>query len=360
MCRILGGVELDIVAGGVELDVLAGAYRARSLATNTMRAYAADWRRFSTWCATVGEADLPASAQTLQRYLSASAGTSSPATLARWLCGIARAHSVAGVPSAVRHPAVRETMAGIRRVHGVPPRRVAPLLLEDLRVLLGGIDCSTWPNGVAGRRDAAILTLGFVGAFRRSELAALSMRDLVVHRHDGLRVRVGRSKTDQDAQGRTVALPRASSAATCAPCAAVRWAQLVAVADAPRAVRMRALLGQDDCGEHCCRSGAGLQELGGSAFLRTVTQGGVIGAGHISGQVVNAVVRRRATQVRLELSESMGGHSMRAGFVTEAFRAGADVASIMRQTGQKSAATVEIYRREHSPLVGNAVTRLDL
>ncbi len=55
-----------------------------------------------------------------------------------------------------------------------------------------------------------------------------------------------------------------------------------------------------------------------------------------------------------------GGHSLRAGFVTEAFRAGADAHAIMRQTGHRSPVMLEVYAREHAPLVGNAVTRLGL
>ena len=56
--------------------------------------------------------------------------------------------------------------------------------------------------------------------------------------------------------------------------------------------------------------------------------------------------------------QRLGGHSLRAGFVTEAFRRGADAHAIMRQTGHRSPAMLEVYAREHAPLVGNAVTRL--
>ena len=40
--------------------------------------------------------------------------------------------------------------------------------------------------------------------------------------------------------------------------------------------------------------------------------------------------------------------------------AGADAHSIMRQTGHRSPVMLEVYAREHAPLVGNAVTRLGL
>jgi integrase len=52
------------------------------------------------------------------------------------------------------------------------------------------------PDNMIGRRDRALLVLGFAGAFRRSELCALQVEDLV-EVPDGLRVLIRRSKTDQ-------------------------------------------------------------------------------------------------------------------------------------------------------------------
>jgi integrase len=54
----------------------------------------------------------------------------------------------------------------------------------------------------------------------------------------------------------------------------------------------------------------------------------------------------------------VGGDSLRSGFVTEAFRAGAH--SIMRQTGHRDPKMLEVYARQFAPLVGNAVLKLDL
>ncbi len=45
----------------------------------------------------------------------------------------------------------------------------------------------------------------------------------------------------------------------------------------------------------------------------------------------------------------LGGHSLRSGFVTEAFRQGADAHAIMRQTGHRNPAILETYAREHAP-----------
>ena len=63
------------------------------------------------------------------------------------------------------------------------------------------------PDTLIGKRDRALLALGFAGAFRRSELCALEVADLA-EMPDGLRVLIRRSKTDQEGQGQEVAIPR--------------------------------------------------------------------------------------------------------------------------------------------------------
>ena len=89
---------------------------------------------------------------------------------------------------------------------------------------------------------------------------------------------------------------------------------------------------------------------------------GAIGTGAMSGDAVNEMIRRRAEAAGFTPAQTqlLGGHSLRSGFVTEAFRAGADAHAIMRQTGHRSPVMLEVYAREHAPLVGNAVTRLGL
>ena len=65
------------------------------------------------------------------------------------------------------------------------------------------------PDTLKGKRDRALLALGFAGAFRRSELLALMVEDLT-ETPDGLRVLIRRSKTDQEGEGQEIAIPRGS------------------------------------------------------------------------------------------------------------------------------------------------------
>ena len=70
---------------------------------------------------------------------------------------------------------------------------------------------------LAGHRDRALLALGFAGAFRRSELVALRVEDLV-ETPDGLPVTIRPSKADQEGQGAEVAILRGCCPARLRPC----------------------------------------------------------------------------------------------------------------------------------------------
>ena len=73
----------------------------------------------------------------------------------------------------------------------------------------------------------ALLLMGFAGAHRRSELVALTLADVTLHRTDGLHVRLRSSKTDQEAHGQVKALPYGRDPVTCPPCAYVRWREVL-------------------------------------------------------------------------------------------------------------------------------------
>jgi hypothetical protein len=70
----------------------------------------------------------------------------------------------------------------------------------------------------------------------------------------------------------------------------------------------------------------------------TVHKTGAIGDRAMSGDAIAEMIQRRAAAAGFTPAQvdQLGGHSLRAGFVTEAFRAGADAHAIMRQTGHRS------------------------
>ena len=168
-------------------------------------------RAFAAFCEANARDALPARPATVAGYLAHQARQGRrPSTLAFHVAAIAYAHPIAyahyvgGHPNPCDAPAVREVVRGIRRTLGVGPKQASALTLPRLGMVLHGIDRGT----VRGKRDAALLTLGFALAARRSELVALDVEDLEDD-GDGLFVRIARSKSDQEGQGALLYVPRA-------------------------------------------------------------------------------------------------------------------------------------------------------
>lgn len=349
---------------------------ARSRSESTRRNYAADWVRFTAWCQREGHAALPAHPLTVAAYLHEAAATVtevgeraySPSTLARWVAGIGFHHRRAGHPAPAADELVTATLSGIRRDYaaaGERPRSPrAPLLTADIVTIVdtARADCTGWAAEVLERRDSAILLLGFAGAFRRSELVALTCSDISLHRLDGLHIRLRKTKTDQEGRGTVRALPFTHNHTSCPPCAWLRWAQVVAAFDTGgRPAIIRLLRNAEPFDGHVCR-GTRPRMVPSSPWLRAIRKNGNLSATALSGAAVHQAIRRRAAQAGYdpEIVQQLGGHSLRAGFVTQAFRNGASAHAIMRQTGHSTPAMLETYAREHTPLIGNAVTNLGL
>jgi len=185
--------------------------------TNTNKAYRSDWADFSAWCKTNGMCALPAEPSTVALYLTDRASNLKTASLARRLTSIREAHRLAGRPLNTQHPAIRETWKGIRNTLGAAQRGKIPILIADLRDMVAQL-----PDTLIGMRDRALLLIGFSGAFRRSELVGIDIQNLSFGR-DGLTIRIGKSKTDQEGKGREVGIPYGSNPKICPIRAAEDW-----------------------------------------------------------------------------------------------------------------------------------------
>lgn len=296
-------------------------YAAMARSPNTLRAYAADLRDFERYCRRRGETILPATSPTVAAYLAFLADQGRRvATLERRLAAISQAHQLAGFPSPTADAHVRSVFKGIRRHHGSAPRPKAPIMIEDLRAMVAAL-----PERPRGIRDRALLLLGFAGGFRRSELTGLTRADVEFCR-DGLIVTLRRSKTDQEGEGRRVAIPYGSLPQTCPVRALQDWL-----------------------------SAAEIEE---GAIFRAVTRQGFIRQ-PITPQSVALIVKQAAKGAGLD-PDRFAGHSLRAGLCTSAARAGASERAIMNQTGHRSSATLRRYIREGELFIDNAAIRVGL
>ena len=292
---------------------LARAYIRAAKAPATLRAYDADWRDFAAWCGIRDAQALPAAPETVALYLSALAGRRSAATLARRLTSIAKVHEAANHPSpaSVRHPAVGETLKGIRRVHGVAQAGKAPLVTADLQKVVAHTG-----ERLLELRDRALLLLGYCGALRRSELAALWVSDLNWP-EEGVVAALRRSKTDQEGKGRQVAIPRGAHPGTCPVQALERWMFAAGIA----------------------------RDVGQVPVFRAVDRHGKVQPGALHPNSVGEILKRAVARAGYD-PQAYAGHSLRAGFCTQTARNGASAFDIMRQTGHKSVAIVSRYVRE--------------
>ncbi|MCC0807525.1 site-specific integrase [Methylobacterium sp. W2] len=184
------------------LDEAAAGFAAASKSDATRRAYAGDWRDFTSWCAEQGVDTLPATGRTVGRYVTHLAGLGrSVSTIDRRAAAIAAVHRAAGHTAPTAFEEVRTILAGIRNTLGRRPAKkqalTADLVAKVLKRIRG--------TDLASVRDRALILVCFGAALRRSELVALDVADLERHRR-GLLVRIAKSKTDQQGQGRTVAI----------------------------------------------------------------------------------------------------------------------------------------------------------
>jgi integrase len=253
-------------------------------------------------------------------YVTDLAATYKPSTISRRLASISIIHKTFGYNSPTADTRVQNVTRGVRRRLGTSQTEARPLVIGDLRRMLAHL-----PETTAGVRDRALLLVGFAGAFRRSELVAIDLDDLD-RRDQGIVVHLRRSKTDPEAAGREVALPRGHDPHTCPIAAIDAWIGQAAISD--------------------------------GALFRAVDRHGNVGE-RLTGQSVTLVIRRAAAAANIEVAQ-LSGHSLRAGFATTAAANGASEATIARQTGHRSMDVLRKYIRHGTVFTDNAVTQVGL
>lgn len=307
------------------LSERAARIRAEHDRANTLTAYATDWRTWLAFCLDEHLDPLTVSHDALVVYAAWLGGAGpgarlAPESIRRRLTGVLAGWRDAGVDYP-RHV----TKAARRWVNGYADQLVAAgdptgrgqapaATVKMLRAIT-----KATPDTVGGRRDVALVLLGFAIAARRSELAHLDTSDITSGDDGGLYVHVRRSKSG----ARRLAVPRGQHEPTCPVVAWHRWAEA--------------------------------RGLHGGAAFRRVDRLDRVG-GRLSPAAVGAVVTRAAQRAGVEVR--LTGHSLRAGLATEARRAGHSVERICDQGGWKaSSPAVYGYIRRvdewtNNPLVG--------
>ncbi len=346
-----------------------------SVADNTRTAYTSDWARFHSRCTAEGHQALPADPLVVAAYLVASAAIVkpdggfgyAPATLTRWASSINNRHTAAGFDAPGRSEVVRRTLAGIRKTRATPPRRVRPLRLVDVHTIVTALrDKADSPQAPFAaktfeRRNSAVLLLLLFGALRSDELTRLQIGD-VTQESQSLHLAIRRSKTDQQAAGQVRGLPWRSNHQICPLCAYVRWREIVDAADTGgHPAVLRSLRSAAPFAGHVCAAELATPSDPHRPLIRALTPAGRVTDQVLTGTGMYRMIRTtaKAAGFPAHIVAQLGAHSPRAGMVTGALEAGAHPLEVIRHTGHRSVTAMDPYYRD-TPLVGSAITRLDL
>lgn len=294
-------------------------------APNTRRAYAAQFRAFSAFCDRFGFSALPASPDTVAGYIASCVKANKSASyIQQALAAIRAAHKRADMNTPTGSELVRVAAMGARRTLGTAPHKKAAATVDVVRALVDGLDRST----VQGKRDAAILLLGFSGAFRRSELVALNVADLerstTKQGKAAYIINVRRSKTDQQGAGMIKAIFPTKSRA------------------------LNPVIALD---EYIAAAG-----ISDGAIFRRIRKGDHITADRLTGESVALIVKAAAR--RADVSLDLAGHSLRSGFITSALAAGQSERSVMNQSGHRSVTVMRSYEQRADAMADNAAAGL--
>lgn len=324
----------DVVAPDAlaALDAAARTHVDSGRRANTVRAYASDRKAWGRYCDHFGIPETTLSIGTVLGFVEwLIAQGAAPSTIARRVSGARRSLRDEGVPdlSEDDRPLITERLnqykrqlaeTGERRGRG----KAKAISVADLRRMSLAL-----PDTLLGRRDRALLLVGFGMAARRSELAGLWAADVKVC-PEGLCIVLRSSKTS--AEETEVAIPYGTSEVTCP----VRAWQAYRAA-------VEAALGH---------------ELDGKAFRRIDRHGHILDG--MSPQAVGIAVRRAAEAAGIP-GERVTAHGLRAGLATEARRAGHDVTTIAKQgRWSPSGAAIHGYMRVVDQWSDNAVRGIGL
>ena len=294
-------MRLDAPLPARDLAALSHRYQTAATSDNTRRAYQSDLHHFETW-----GGQLPATTEAILRYLHAFAETLNPRTLSRHITALKQWHCHQNFPDPTQASVVSKTLTGITRTHGKPKNKATPLLPEHLIKIENYLATQ---NTFAAIRDSALLQVGFLGAFRRSELIAICVAH-INWLENGIEILIPKSKTDQLNTGQYCAIPNGNTQ-ICAVRALKKWLEKANIND--------------------------------GFIFRRIYRGNKVSDINLSPAAVNDILRNHMHAAGIENAMDFSSHSMRRGLATTASRDGVSIPAIMRQGRWKQVDTVMEY-----------------
>lgn len=280
---------------------------------NTQRSYASALRHFEVeW-----GGHLPATADSVARYLVDHAGQLAPNTLRQRLAALAHWHGEHGFIDPTRAPMVRKVLKGIQTLHPHVEKQATPLQLTQLaRVvdwLEGAVEASRTQNDRAAElrclRDRALVLLGFWRGFRGDELLRVQVEHLRLVAGEGMTCFLPRSKGDRRAAGTTYKVPALSR--LCPVSATMAWVEAT-----------------------------GLSE---GALFRGIDRWACISEEPLHPNSLIRLLRQLLTRAGVTAVDGYSSHSLRRGFAGWANANGWDMKALMEYVGWRDVRSAMRY-----------------
>jgi integrase len=252
---------------------------------------------------------LPATADSIARYLADHADTLALNTLRQRLAAIAQWHIDQGFPDPTKAPVVKKVLRGIAVMHPAVEKRARPLQLEQLEQLAHWLDSRITNATTAGdraaclkhTRDKAIVLVGFWRAFRSDELSRLRVEHIDVIPREGMTVFLPHTKTDRKHSGTTFRTPALSRL-----CPVTAYQAWITVA----------------------------QLTSGPVFL-SIDRWGRLGSDGLRANSIIPLLKKLFHEAGVPEADSYSSHSLRRGFASWANANAWDVKALMEYVGWK-------------------------
>lgn len=294
---------------------------------NTRRAYELELACFASWCSRHGLSAMPVEPKVLRAYLFELAdsgrapadvpsgkpkGPMGYSALQRALSAICRSHRRSGHASPWHDPLITEARRTLARLKGTAPKKQKRDIGCTGEALLFRV-CDLISDDVRGVRDRAMLLVGWQGGGRRRSEIAAARIDHFVPVEGGLQWTIPRSKADQTGRGIVVALTPGADERYCPVRALRRWLTVSKIERGP-------------------------------VFRGVDMLTGAIMAQPLAPEGVSRRVKHYVRMLGLN-PDDFGGHSLRSGFVTTAYKMGRPLLDIKEATGHHGTRELETYIR---------------
>ena len=294
---------------------------------NTRRSYDSALRHFEVeW-----GGHLPATPDSVARYLAENANDYAINTLKQRLAALAHWHREHGFVDPTRTPYVRKVLKGIQTLHRGPEKQAKPLQLNVLAQIadwLAGALAAARTRGDHGSelrcvRDRALVLLGFWRGFRGDELVRLHVENLRLIPAQGMTCFLTQSKGDRQNIGTTYKVPALSR--WCPVTATAQWLEAANLTQGP--------------------------------LFRRIDHWGHVAEGPLHANSLVPLLRRLFQSAGVGDAEAYSSHSLRRGFANWANANGWDIKALMEYVGWRDVKSAMRYLDAEDPFAQQRIER---